>query len=110
MRKRTDMAEVNLSINGRSYPIMCDDGQEGRILQLASHIDERLQEISSSGAASSDNHLLVLTALILADEVFDLRDNSNLTSSDPSNDDAIGETLRSIASRVSLVSQRLKNL
>lgn len=103
------MAEVNLSINGKSYPILCDDGQEARIQQLAGYIDQRLQDILQSGAATNDNHLLVLTSLILADEIFDLRDGAG-PSLNGVDEDSVAEALRSMASRISLVSERLKSL
>lgn len=67
------MAEVTININGRSYDIACDNGQEGRVVDLAAYIDQRLQQISRSGAAYNDTHLMVLTLLVLADEIFDLR-------------------------------------
>ncbi len=69
------MAEVNLSINGKNYGIACDDGQERRIRDLGYYVDQRMREISQAGAANNESHLLVLTALLLADEIFDLRDN-----------------------------------
>jgi cell division protein ZapA len=68
------MSEVSIILNGKSYEIGCDPGQEGRILDLASYIDQRLQEISRSGAAYNDGHLMVLTALVLADEIFELQE------------------------------------
>ncbi len=68
------MAEVTIYINGRSYDISCDNGQEGRIVDLATYIDERLQQISRAGAAYNDAHLMVLTTLVLADELFDARE------------------------------------
>lgn len=66
------MAEVNVTINGRTYGIACDDGQEQRVLDLGKYVDERLKEIAKAGAASNESHLLVLTSLVLADEIFDL--------------------------------------
>ena len=68
------MPDVNISINGHIYEIGCDDGQEDRIQDLASYIDHRLQQIARSGAAASDAHLMVLTSLVLADELFDVRE------------------------------------
>lgn len=67
------MAEVKIFINGRSYDIACDAGQEGRIVDLATYIDQKLQQISRSGSSHNDAHLMVLTALVLADELFDER-------------------------------------
>ena len=69
------MADVSITINGRSYEISCDPGQEGRIIDLAGYIDQRLQQISRSGAAYNDAHLMVLTSLVLADELFEARDS-----------------------------------
>lgn len=70
------MADVNITINGRIYEIGCDQGQEGRVVDLASYVDQRLQTIARSGAAYNDAHLLVLTALVLADELFEARDGA----------------------------------
>lgn len=67
------MAEVNLTIDGRVYGIACDDGQERRVEQLGRYIDERLRQIAHGSGANNKSQLMVLTALLLADEVFDLR-------------------------------------
>lgn len=114
------MGEVSLQINGKSYPILCDDGQEQRVMELAKFVDGKLQEIAKSGAANNDNHLLALTALILADEVFELKNNlsaadqlmqeagagqENLSESD---EQAIADAINSLANRITLVSDRIQ--
>lgn len=68
------MAEVNVTINGRSYGIACDDGQEARVKALATYVDQRLKDIARAGAASNESHLLVLTSIVMADEIMDLKD------------------------------------
>ena len=68
------MAEVTLKINGRGYGLTCDPGQEQRIVDLSHYVDSRLQDIAKAGAATNDAHLLVLTSLVLADEIYELRD------------------------------------
>jgi cell division protein ZapA len=77
------VAEVTIYINGRSYDIACDDGQEGRIVDLAAYIDQRLQQISRGGAAYNDAHLNVLTSLVLADELFETREQLNAVPRTP---------------------------
>ena len=67
------MAEVNLTIDGRTYPVACDDGQERRLLQLVSYVDQRMREASVSGT-SNKTQAMVLASLVLADEVFDMND------------------------------------
>jgi cell division protein ZapA len=70
------MAEVTITINGRAYEIACDNGQEGRVVDIAAYIDQRMQQIARGGAAYNDAHLMVLTALTLADELFELRETT----------------------------------
>lgn len=71
------MAEVTLSINGRPYKIGCDEGQEDRVMELGSYINNTVSQISSAGAATNDSHLLVLASLVMADELFESRINGN---------------------------------
>lgn len=67
------MGEINLHIDGRNYPVACDDGQEERVFQLGNYVDGRLQEVAGA-AAGSKSQAMMLTSLLLADEVFDLKD------------------------------------
>ncbi len=68
------MAEVTLRINGRNYGLACDDGQEERVKALGAYVDQRVKEIAQAGMASSESHLMFLLSIILADEVFELKD------------------------------------
>ena len=67
------MSEVTLKINNRGYSLACDEGQEQRLVDLSHYVDSRLQDIAAAGAAAGESHLLVLTSLVLADEIYDLR-------------------------------------
>lgn len=67
------MSEVNLMIDGRSYSIACDDGQEQRVQQLGKYVDQRMREMNGGNAANKAQSMM-LTSLVLADEVFDLHD------------------------------------
>ena len=66
------MPEVSVSINGHPYNISCEVGQEQRVVDLANFVDNRVREISASGA--TDKHALVLASIVMADEMFDIRD------------------------------------
>jgi cell division protein ZapA len=65
------MGNVTLTVNGRQYAISCDDGQERRVMELGHFIDKRLREIARGAGAVSEQHLMVLTSLLMADELFD---------------------------------------
>ena len=40
------MPKVDISINGRLYPVACDDGQEGRVRDLANMLDQRVRALA----------------------------------------------------------------
>ena len=66
------MAEINVTISGNQYSIACDDGQEQRVVDLANFVNSRASQIAGPGI--TDKHLLVLTSIVMADELFDSRD------------------------------------
>lgn len=68
------MSKVNITVNNRQFTIACDDGQEARVQQLGRYVDERFKELNSAGAAPNESYVLVLTALVTADEMFEARD------------------------------------
>jgi len=67
------MAEVHLMIDGRPYDVACDDGQERRVTQLGSYVEQRMREVAGAGSANKAQNM-VLASLLLADEVFDLNE------------------------------------
>ncbi len=66
------MAEINVSINGRSYLVGCDDGQERHVENLAEYVDKRVRELAESVGQVGEGRLLLLATLLLADELSDL--------------------------------------
>ncbi len=68
------MPEVTLKINGRGYGLACEAGQEQRLSDLSYYVDSRLKDIAAAGAATNEAHLLVLTSLVLADEIYEMRE------------------------------------
>jgi cell division protein ZapA len=63
------MAQVDVTINDRSYRIACDDGQDGHLTELANYVDGRVQELVSSVGQVGDARLLVMASLLIADEL-----------------------------------------
>ncbi len=65
------MAKVNLPINGHSYEFSCDDGQEGHLREMAELVNRRMRDLSQGVGAVGETRLLIMTALLLADELSD---------------------------------------
>ncbi len=67
------MAQISLTVHGRSYQVTCDDGQEGHLLKLAEHIDRKLAQLEGSIGQVGEQRLLFMSCLLVADELFDAR-------------------------------------
>jgi cell division protein ZapA len=68
------MGQVTVPVNGRSFTITCDDGQEPRIRRLAQYVDTKVTEFVSSIGQVGEARLLLLAALVIADELSDAKD------------------------------------
>ncbi len=67
------MAQISLTVHGRSYQVTCDDGQESHLLRLAEYIDRKLGELEGSVGQVGEQRLLFMSCLLVADELFDAR-------------------------------------
>ena len=67
------LAKVQIEINGRRYAIGCDEGQEDHVLRLARYFDEHVKRLASSVGQIGDQRLFLMGALIVADEMHDLK-------------------------------------
>ena len=69
--RTTALAQLTIKINGYAYTVGCDDGQERHLLQMASDVETRIDSIKALGGQSGESRLLVLAALLMADELHD---------------------------------------
>jgi cell division protein ZapA len=66
------MPLVNVMVNNRAYTIACDDGEEPHLKELAAHVDEKAREVLASVGQVGDARMLLMAALLIADEHHDL--------------------------------------
>jgi cell division protein ZapA len=109
------VAEVTLTINGRSYTVACDDGQEAHLRHLAGHIDQRVGELSESVGQVGEPRLLVMASLLIADElaeaysqIAELEIGGAAPAGDVT-DQAAVEALEGCASRLEAIADRLES-
>ena len=67
------MPQANVTINGRSYAIACNPGEEEQLQKLAAHVDSKVRDILKSAGQPGEPRLLLMAALLIADEYFDAR-------------------------------------
>ncbi len=65
------MAQVTVKINGYAYTVGCEDGQESHLQEMAAQVESRIDSIKALGGPSGEGRLLVLAALLMADELHD---------------------------------------
>ena len=66
------MANINIKFNNKDYLLSCDDGQEENLKELASHLDAKYSELKKNLGNIGENKLLLITAIQMVDDYFDL--------------------------------------
>ena len=112
------MAHITISINSREYGIACEDGQEGRILQLSRLLDEKAKLLTNGSNQVSENMLLAMIGLLLADELTELKKGGNkdvvLQSADMEKlakiDDEMTEIVKNLNNTLKTLAKRINSL
>ncbi len=104
------MSQVNVSINGRRYPIACDDGQEAHLARLGAYVDKRVGELTAAlGSPISDSHLLVMVSLLVADELSDAYSEIDTLKGD-SGAAAVADAEETLSLRMENLAQRIEHI
>lgn len=62
------MALVDVMVNGRTFSLTCEAGQEERLHELASHVDGKVAALSESVGQIGDSRLFLMAALLATEE------------------------------------------
>ena len=76
------MANVNIKFNNKDYLLSCDDGQEENLKKLANHLDSKYNKLKNNLGNIGENKLLLITAIQMVDDYFDLLKKVENTKSD----------------------------
>lgn len=98
------MAEVTIDVGGRRYDVTCRDGEEEQLRDLARLVDEKAQRARSAVGGMNESRQLLLAALLLADELNDLR-RGQLP---PDTDTALAGVVEQLAARVETLAEHLE--
>ncbi|MDD9875887.1 MAG: cell division protein ZapA [Magnetovibrio sp.] len=108
------MAQVTVSINGRTYQIACDDGQEAHLTRLGNYIDNRVQELVAAVGQIGDARLLVIVSLLIADELSDAYAELNVARSGDGaaarleREESLSAALESVAVKIEDIAEALE--
>jgi cell division protein ZapA len=76
------MPQVNVMIAGKAYRMACGDGEEQHLTDLAHLYDGKITEMRQAFGEIGDMRLHVMAALMVADEVFELKQRVAALQSD----------------------------
>lgn len=109
------MAQVTVSILGRSYDVACDDGQEAHLSRLGTYVDKRINELVAAVGDVGEARLLVMVSLLLADELSDVYSELEVARSADagatallSAEDALSANIENLAERIEVIAERLE--
>ena len=103
------MSNVTLEIGGRSFTVACGAGEEEHVAQLGREIDARVGQSGTRGL--SEPRMLLFAALLLADEVHELkRVAASAVPSEPHEDAShVPEALNMLAARIENLAQLVES-
>ena len=101
------MATVNLSIGGHQYAVACRDGGEDHLRQLGAQVDRKAGDATKAVGNASEARILLLAALLLADELGEMRDGKT-PPPQPGLTPAVAEALIRLAERVESLADSLE--
>lgn len=103
------MAQVDIQIGGRQYELACRDGEENHLRSIAQMLDRKAADVSQSMGGLNEARHLLLAALLLADELNDVRAataDSRLAAAAP--DPALANAVERLAERMESLAERLE--
>jgi len=104
------MAQVTVRINGYSYTIGCQDGEEDHLASMAAEVDKRIDSIRAAAGQTGESRMLVMAALLLADDLFETQKRMpDQLSGKPASDPKLGRRLNRIAKRAEDIASDLEH-
>ncbi len=103
------MGQVAITLNDRIYRLVCDDGEEDRLVELAEYVKGKIAALTADIGSAGHERVLLMAALMIADELWDARASLQATgggavgmpSDVESNDPEPVKRLKRLAERMS---------
>lgn len=98
------MPQVKITVNGLAYTVACREGEEDQVKALGRMVADKVETLAREVGQVGENKLLLMAALLLADELAD-RDGGRAVDSR----DAASGIIDSAAARIEDIVARLEN-
>lgn len=114
--------KVDITVGRRTVQLMCPEGQEDHLRNLATSVSERIERLSEQMGGANDTVLLVTSALMMQDEINDMLEGNiteeliesevqkRLPEAGNDNSGDIIEALNAVSDYVDSVTQRIEDM
>src|SRR3546814_13496238 len=85
------MAQISIRVGDRGYVLNCRDGEEDHLLRLAALIDRKCIEATATLGVMPEPRLLLTAALLIADELSEVRDGTAASAAARSEERRVGK-------------------
>lgn len=104
------MAQIHVTVAGKSYPLACAEGDEDRLFKLAAYVDSKTQDLTDKLGHISEARLILMAAVLIADELHDnLEGKGHEGLLGNLSEDDMASVLNEVASEVEGIAQELAN-
>ncbi len=105
------MADVNVTLNGRTYRLECDDGEEDHLIELSEMVRVRHDRLQKKFGQVGDDRLLLMTALMVADELTEMEKKVDaVEAAQASSDEQVKSAEIKVAGDIASVADRIEVL
>jgi cell division protein ZapA len=116
------MAQVSVTISGKTYRMACDDGQEEHLGELAERLDQTIDRLRGEFGEIGDQRLTVMAAITIADQQAEAqrrigaleekiaameRDYAAAVEDREAEEQAVARSVEAVAERVEALADRL---
>lgn len=105
------MGKVSITVNEHQYLLACRDGEEDQLKELAEFVDEKVAELVENVGQIGEARLLLMTALLIADELRDAESRSGKAlkpGERTKRDGAITRMLTDAATRIEEIAENIE--
>ncbi|MDD4556701.1 MAG: cell division protein ZapA [Alphaproteobacteria bacterium] len=103
------MAQVTITINSREYAIVCEDGQESRIIKLSQVLDEKAKQIGGTTQVN-EGMLLAMVGLLLADELTETKKKLETSSQSEKETELLKEQDKLVAEEINSLTKKINSI
>ena len=109
------MPRVNVIVNGHTYEVACEEGQESHVAYVAEFLDKRVSEIVGDLGQVGEARLLLMAGLLTSDDLANAYDEIErlrgaLEEASTAGDAAGGEVAKAAETIISETAGRLEDI